>query len=243
MKQKLYKVKSELEVLYELMIYFLFLKIHIHVFPSYLWVLFFTNRNGWFQDWNRKIPDELKTCCVKKQKCWSRKWQPTPVLLPGKVYGERSLAGYSSWGHKESTPLSSWAQTRAHLNPDLSHLKIHNHMHKDCFPKSGPLCRFWVFGVAIKPAAVWSEKKTKQKCYQRRVGFYQKDTGANMMWLSLAKDGTTWASGKRKGGANSLAIQWLGLHTFTAKDPGFIPSQGSRISQVGWHNQEKKINF
>ena len=28
--------------------------------------------------------------------------QPTPVLLPGKSYGQRSLAGYRPWGHKES---------------------------------------------------------------------------------------------------------------------------------------------
>jgi len=27
-----------------------------------------------------------------------RKWQPAPVFLPGKSYGQRSLAGYSSWG-------------------------------------------------------------------------------------------------------------------------------------------------
>ena len=32
---------------------------------------------------------------------WSRKWQPTPVLLPGKAHGQRSLAGYSPWGRKE----------------------------------------------------------------------------------------------------------------------------------------------
>ena len=31
-----------------------------------------------------------------------RKWQPIPVLLPGKCYGQRSLIGYSPWGHKES---------------------------------------------------------------------------------------------------------------------------------------------
>ena len=30
-----------------------------------------------------------------------RKWQPTPVFLPGKSHGQRSLAGYSAWGHKE----------------------------------------------------------------------------------------------------------------------------------------------
>ena len=32
---------------------------------------------------------------------WSRKWQLTPVFLPGKFHGQRSLAGYSPWGHKE----------------------------------------------------------------------------------------------------------------------------------------------
>ena len=31
-----------------------------------------------------------------------RKWQPTPVLLPGKSHGQRSLVGYSLWGRKES---------------------------------------------------------------------------------------------------------------------------------------------
>ena len=34
---------------------------------------------------------------------WIRKWQPTPVFLPGKSQGQRSLAGYSLWGHKELT--------------------------------------------------------------------------------------------------------------------------------------------
>ena len=28
-------------------------------------------------------------------------WQPTPVILPGDFYGQRSLVGYSSWGCKE----------------------------------------------------------------------------------------------------------------------------------------------
>ena len=33
---------------------------------------------------------------------WIRKWQPTPEFLPGEFHGERSLVGYSLWGHKES---------------------------------------------------------------------------------------------------------------------------------------------
>ena len=35
-----------------------------------------------------------------------RKWQPTPVLLPGKFHGRRSLVGYSPWGRKSRTRLS-----------------------------------------------------------------------------------------------------------------------------------------
>ena len=31
---------------------------------------------------------------------WRRKWQPTPVFLPGEVHGQRSLIGYSPWGHR-----------------------------------------------------------------------------------------------------------------------------------------------
>ena len=47
----------------------------------------------WFDSWVRKIP-------------WRRKWQPTPVFLPGESQGQRSLAGYSPWGHKSWTRLS-----------------------------------------------------------------------------------------------------------------------------------------
>ena len=33
---------------------------------------------------------------------WRRKWQSTPVFLPGKSHGQRNLAYYCPWGHKES---------------------------------------------------------------------------------------------------------------------------------------------
>ena len=32
---------------------------------------------------------------------WRRRWHPTPVLLPGKSHGRRSLVGCSPWGHEE----------------------------------------------------------------------------------------------------------------------------------------------
>ena len=45
------------------------------------------HRRHGFNPWVRKIP-------------WTRKWQPIPVFLFGKSHGQRSLAGYSPWGHK-----------------------------------------------------------------------------------------------------------------------------------------------
>ena len=30
------------------------------------------------------------------------KWQPTPVFLPGKFHGQRTLEDYNPWSHKES---------------------------------------------------------------------------------------------------------------------------------------------
>ena len=42
---------------------------------------------------------------------WRRKWQPTPVFLPGEFYGQRSMAEYSPWHVKSQTWLSNWACT------------------------------------------------------------------------------------------------------------------------------------
>ena len=51
-----------------------------------------------FHPWVEKIP-------------WRRKQLPTPVFLPGESHGQRTLAGYSPWGHRESNmteQLSMW---------------------------------------------------------------------------------------------------------------------------------------
>ena len=39
------------------------------------------------------IPGSVRKC---------KKWQPTPVFMPGEFHGQRSLLGYSSWVCKES---------------------------------------------------------------------------------------------------------------------------------------------
>ena len=46
---------------------------------------------------------------------WRRKWQPTPVLLPGKSHGWRSVVGYSPWGCKKLDTTERLHFTSLHL--------------------------------------------------------------------------------------------------------------------------------
>ena len=57
-----------------------------------------------FDPWVRKIP-------------WRREWLPTPVLSPGKSHEQRSLAGYSPWGHKESETTEAAQHTDTQQGP------------------------------------------------------------------------------------------------------------------------------
>ena len=45
---------------------------------------------------------ELMLFVLKYTLCWRRQWHPTPVLLPGKSHGRRSLEGCSPWGRWRS---------------------------------------------------------------------------------------------------------------------------------------------
>ena len=58
------------------------------------------HRRRKFDSWVRKM-------------LWRKKWKPIPVFLPGKFHGQRSLAGCSPWGHKESD-MTEQLSTRAH---------------------------------------------------------------------------------------------------------------------------------
>ena len=45
---------------------------------------------------------------------WRRKWQPTPVFLPGESQGQRSLVGCHLWGHTESD-ITEATQQQKHI--------------------------------------------------------------------------------------------------------------------------------
>ena len=88
---------------------------------------------------------------------WRRKWQPTPVFLPGKSHGWRNLVGYNPWGHKESDmiewlTLSLW---KLYFPPDISVVPVlslpwdlgQEEDFKKCFCKTEKLLpwRTWFF--------------------------------------------------------------------------------------------------
>ena len=64
----------------------------------------------WFDPWVGKMP-------------WSRKWQPTPLFLPGKFHKQRSLVGYSTRGCKASR---DWAHTHVCVR---AHTRTHTQTH------------------------------------------------------------------------------------------------------------------
>ena len=51
---------------------------------------------------NLPTMQETRVQSLGQEDPWRRKWQPTPVFLPGKSHRQRSLVGYSLWRHKES---------------------------------------------------------------------------------------------------------------------------------------------
>ena len=78
---------------------------------------------------------------------WRRQWHPTPVLLPGKSHGRRSLVGCSPWGHWESD-MTEWL----HFHFSLSCIGAGNGNPLQCSclenPRDGGAWWAAVYGVA-----------------------------------------------------------------------------------------------
>ena len=85
---------------------------------------------------------------VMDREGWQRRhWQPTPVLLPGKSHGRRSLLGCSPWGRKESDTTE-----RLHFHFSLSCIGEGNGNPLQCSclenPRDGGAWWVAVYGVA-----------------------------------------------------------------------------------------------
>ena len=87
---------------------------------------------------------DFATCCNNSRR---RQWHPTPVLLPGKSHGQRSLVGRSPWGREESDTTE-----RLHFHFSLSCIGEGNSNPLPCSCLENPRDRgaWWaaVYGVA-----------------------------------------------------------------------------------------------
>ena len=132
-----------------------------------------------FDHWVRKIP-------------WRRKWQPTPVFLPGKSCGQRSLAGCSPWGCKE---LNTRAETEQRNNSNMQNRRIPGletvwrlpvqlaANRRECspasaFPPLSPLRKaFWADGsivsLRVRVSYVWPKVHGIQLCKRSALLFNQ----------------------------------------------------------------------
>ena len=79
--------------------------------------------------------------------CWRRKWQPTPMFLPGKSHGWRSLVGCSPWG-REELDMTEWL----HFHFSLSCIEEGNGNPLQCScldnPRDGGVWWAAIYGVA-----------------------------------------------------------------------------------------------
>ena len=91
-----------------------------------------------------------------------KQWHPTPVLLPGKSHGWKSLVGCSPWGRKESDTTE-----RLHFNFSLSCIGEGNGNALQCscleHPRDGGAWWAAVYGVAQSQTQLkWLSSSSKQ---------------------------------------------------------------------------------
>ena len=106
---------------------------------------------------------------------WRREWQLIPVFLPGESRGQRSLAGYSPWGHKESD-MSKLLSTAQHIMEQrkkiskrdkmaLRHI-IFNHDLMQYINSCNTICV-----IQKKDWSVWKHRKRKFRKWMMATSF------------------------------------------------------------------------
>ena len=110
---------------------------------------------------------------------WRRQWHPTPVLLPGKSHGQRSLVGCRPWGRKES-------DTTERLHSDFSLSCIGegngNPLQYSCLENPRDRRAWWaaIYGVAQSQTQL-KRLSNSSRIYTtalniKRIGIQQKHT-------------------------------------------------------------------
>ena len=103
-----------------------------------------------FDPWVKKIP-------------WRRKCQPTPVFLPGKSHGQRSLAGYSPWGCKESDSTEHTCPP-THIHSLLVILVSYSYLTKYHKLSALNLLSHIFFSLWVQKSKFWQDCTSSENC-------------------------------------------------------------------------------
>ena len=106
----------------------IFFTLHTHLFilsPFYLLLYSLTHTSGASGKESACDARDMVLIPVSGRFLWRRKWQPTPVFLPGKFHGQRSPVGYRPWRFKSWTqPIQIYAHTHTHTHTPYSNIVL-----------------------------------------------------------------------------------------------------------------------
>ena len=127
--------------------------------------------------------------------CWRRQWHPTPVLLPGKSHGQRSLVGCSPWGRQE---LYTTEQLRFHFSLSCIGEGNGNPLQCSCLdnPRDGGAC----CRLQGRTESDTTEATQQQQCLMKNHKTHQKT------YLQERKD---WIIKKKKKQKKSIIMKNL----------------------------------
>ena len=167
----------------------------------------------------KNLPAMQETWDLLQEDPCSREWQPTPVFLPGEAGGERSLAGYSLWGCKESD-MTEWLRAVATWTQRsiLTSLKIEQLYWLAGEGNGNPL-RYSCLENPMDGGAWWAAVHGVAKCQERLSDFpftfhfhaLEKEMAPHPSILAWRVPGTEEPSGLPSMGSHRVGHDWSDL--------------------------------
>ena len=149
------------------------------------------------------------------QTIWRRQWHPTPVLLPGKSHGRRSLVGCSAWCREESDTTE-----RLHFHFSLSCIGEGNGNPLQCSclenPRDGGAWWAAIPGVAQSRTRLkWCSSSSSSRCFPERTCNWPQAKVCQQKWIfSEPCAWVLWDTGfcwHRFSSFESIPVDWVKL--------------------------------
>ena len=175
-----------------------------------------------------------------KKISWRRKWQPTPVFLPGKSHRQRSLVGYSPWGcESESEVAQSCLTLYDPMDCSLPGSSVHGILQARVlewvaisFSRGSSWPRVWT-RVSCIVGRCFTVAKSQTKLSDWTTNNSKMKTGWNAQQIGPSQcgwpRGLCWSSEGQDGGRGS--IRWSGLILSSYKQD--IPPESTKAGWLG----------